>query len=315
MNNFPWCEKYRPSDFNNIIFDDNNKKFFDNLLKDNNFPNMLFYGSPGTGKTTTIINIVNQYNKINNINNKYNNKISTIHLNASDERGIDIIRNNIQNFINSSYLFNEGIKYIIFDEVDYMTNNAQQALKCLVQEKNNNIRFCLICNYISKIDKSLKEEFIKVRFNKLPKKNILDLLKNITINENIKINDKVLNNIVNYFDNDVRSMINYLQSNTINKICLLDNTLLENIFYINIDIDKSLNDFIKQIINIEKKCLLYKSYVLKKYIHYILLNKINLLNDNIIEYFEFIIHNNNNSNNLIMNNIKCVYFSIKNIGK
>ena len=228
---------------------------------------MLFYGSPGTGKTTTIINIINQYNKINN-NNIYNKKVSTIHLNASDERGIDIIRNNIQNFINSSYLFNDGIKYIIFDEVDYMTNNAQQALKCLVQEKNNNIRFCLICNYISKIDKSLKEEFIKVRFNKLPKKNILDLLKNITINENVKISDKVLNNIVNYFDNDVRSMINYLQSNTISKIYLLDDTILENIFKINIS--KTVNEFIKCIVNIEKKCLLYKSYILKKYIHYII---------------------------------------------
>ncbi len=77
------------------------------------------------------------------------------HLKASNERGIEIIRNQRNNFVNSKTLFNKGTKFIVLDEVDYMTKNAQQALKYLLQEYRTNKRFCLICNYISKIDFSL----------------------------------------------------------------------------------------------------------------------------------------------------------------
>jgi hypothetical protein len=79
-----------------------------------------------------------------------------IHLNASDERGIDIIRNQINQFVNSKTLFNKGMKFVILDEVDYMTKNAQQALRYLLQNYSSSVRFCLICNYISKIDEGLQ---------------------------------------------------------------------------------------------------------------------------------------------------------------
>ena len=79
-----------------------------------------------------------------------------IHLNASDERGIDIIRNQIHSFVRTMNLFESGFKFVILDEVDYMTRSAQQALKCLIQEYNDNVKYCLICNYISKIDESLQ---------------------------------------------------------------------------------------------------------------------------------------------------------------
>ena len=90
-----------------------------------------------------------------------------IHLNASDERGIDIIRSQINQFVNSKTMFISGMKFVILDEVDYMTKNAQQALKYLIQEsyQNNNIRFCLICNYLCKIDEGLQNELIKCKFN------------------------------------------------------------------------------------------------------------------------------------------------------
>ena len=155
INSTTWTEKYRPSTFNKIILDDTNKILFNSILSTGYFPNMLFYGPPGTGKTTTIINLINNYQE------KYNmrSKALIIHLNASDERGIDIIRNNILNFVNSDILFTEGIKFVILDEVDYMTKIAQQALKCLIQSNNSNVRYCLICNYISRIDYSLQYFF------------------------------------------------------------------------------------------------------------------------------------------------------------
>merc|ERR1711968_119418 len=92
----PWIEKYRPTKFDDIVLDPLNKKLLENIVKQNSFPNLLFYGPPGTGKTTTIINLINRYQEINNYTHK---KGYTIHLNASDDRGIDIIRNQIKTFV------------------------------------------------------------------------------------------------------------------------------------------------------------------------------------------------------------------------
>ena len=125
----PWVEKYRPNNFDDIVLDKYNKIIFNNILKKNYIPNILLFGPPGTGKTTTIINLINKFQH----NNNQQNKGLMIHLNASDERGIDIIRNQINNFVNSKTLFNQGTKFIILDEVDYMTKNAQFALKYLLQ--------------------------------------------------------------------------------------------------------------------------------------------------------------------------------------
>ena len=137
----PWVEKYRPTDFQNIVLNVENKTIFKNIFLKNYMPNLLLYGPPGTGKTTTIINLINEYQR----NNNQENKGLMIHLNASDERGIDIIRNQINNFVNSKTMFSNGIKFVILDEIDYMTKNAQQALKYLLQEYQENIRFCLLC--------------------------------------------------------------------------------------------------------------------------------------------------------------------------
>ena len=171
----PWVEKYRPDIFEDIILDNDNRELFKNILERNHFPNLLLHGPPGIGKTTTIINLINKFKKKNN----EESKTLVIHLNASDERGIDIIRNNIYNFVLSDNLFSKGTKFVILDEVDYMTRIAQQALKCLIQEYNKDIRYCLICNYISKIDYSLQYEFVKVRFNKLNEDDIFSYLNKI----------------------------------------------------------------------------------------------------------------------------------------
>lgn len=224
----PWVEKYRPQNFDDIVLDTYNKQILTNLIKTSTFYNVLFYGPPGTGKTTTIINLLKKYQET----HKEKGKDLIIHLNASDERGIEVIRNQIQSFVDSKNLFNVGHKFVILDEVDYMTKNAQQALRYLIDVNKDKVSFCLICNYISKIDISLREEFINIRFNQLPPKKIISFLETIVINENMNVTKKTLENIQKYFGSDIRSMINYLQSNSylnVNNFNLMDETKIAKI--------------------------------------------------------------------------------------
>ena len=206
----PWVEKYRPSCFDEIVLDPMNRMILSNILKTNYFPNLLFYGPPGTGKTTTIINLVNAYQSKLNMRNRG----LMIHLNASDERGIDIIRNQINSFVSTKSMFGNGIKFVILDEVDYMTTNAQIALRYLLTSyTDNNVRFCLICNYVSRIDESLQTEFVRMRFNQLPEADILVFLRKIRDNEKLSLTDSNLVAIQRQFHSDIRSMINYIQTN------------------------------------------------------------------------------------------------------
>ena len=206
----PWVEKYRPHNFDEIVLDPLNRTILKNILDTNYFPNLLFYGPPGTGKTTTIINLVNSYQEKLNLRNKG----FMIHLNASDDRGIEIIRTTINNFVSSKSLFGEGMKFVILDEVDYMTKNAQIALRYLLNSYNTaNVRFCLICNYVSRIDESLQSEFVRMRFNQLPEQEILHFLRKINESEKLGLTDDTLTSIQRQFNSDIRSMINYMQTN------------------------------------------------------------------------------------------------------
>tara|TARA_B100000900_G_C20533452_1_gene697323 strand:+ start:453 stop:1370 length:918 start_codon:yes stop_codon:yes gene_type:complete len=298
----PWVEKYRPDVFEDIILDDNNRELFKNILDRNYFPNLLLHGPPGIGKTTTIINLINKFKKKNN----EESKTLVIHLNASDERGIDIIRNNIYNFVLTDNLFSKGTKFVILDEVDYMTRIAQQALKCLIQEYNKDIRYCLICNYISKIDYSLQYEFVKVRFNKLNEDDIFNYLNKINKKENINMNKNTIKTIIKSYDSDIRSMINYMQSNMHNKINILDDNVYKNLLTINNN--ENINNFNKSLSSLENKYKINKSLILKNYIIYLLNNKLDLLNSVMIEELEYIIHNLENEDLCI----NYIYFCIRN---
>ena len=263
----PWVEKYRPTSFDNIVLSETNKEIFSNILKKNYFPNILLYGPPGTGKTTTIINLINAYQEQNNEKNQG----LMIHLNASDERGIDIIRNNINNFVNSSTLFNTGMKFIILDEVDYMTKNAQQALKYLLGVNSENVRFCLICNYISRIDDSLQNEFMRLRFNQLPEKEIVNFMEMITKSENLNYIREDLMSIQKIYKSDIRSMINYIQSNQNADASkhILDNSLWNNLSS-KLKKGMDLITFKKCIIDISKEYNIEKKNIIKEYLNYII---------------------------------------------
>ena len=283
----PWVEKYRPTNFNDIVLDKYNKIIFNNIIKTNYFPNILLYGPPGTGKTTTIINIINLYQKTNNENNKG----LMIHLNASDERGIDIIRNQINNFVNSKTFFNFGIKFIILDEVDYMTKNAQLALKYLLQEYNKNIRFCLICNYISRIDESLQNEFVRLRFNQLPQNDIISFLDIINKNESLNLSIEQIKSIQNNYKSDIRSMINYMQSN---QVAIINTRVINNNIYYNIiNLIKKQNyeQFNKELFNMSSMYNLDIKNIIKEYFNYIIRHKLNNLSFDLLNLIENIIHN------------------------
>ena len=300
MNNIsiPWTEKYRPTEFEQIVLSDINKKILNNIIKLKIFPNLMFYGPPGTGKTTTIINLIKKYQETHN----EVGKDFIIHLNASDDRGIDIIRNQISQFVNSKTLFKTGLKFVILDEVDYMTKNAQKALCYLLQNYQKNVRFCLICNYISKIDTSLQGEFIHLRFNKLPEKHIISYLKRICSEENIKITNSQIQQIYEMYVYDIRSMINYIQMNQ-NKISkIINDKVLDKLFLYIME-----NSLKKNLNYMNSICITYniESNQLSKKIFSFLLETKKIKNGTLTDFLtdiEVIMHNRTNVDNIIIIN-------------
>jgi len=295
-------ELYRPQSIDNIVLDPLNKQMLKNIIDTSYFPNLLFYGPPGTGKTTTIINLINAYqDKLNK-----RNRDLIIHLNASDERGIDIIRNQINFFVNSNPLFNHGMKFVILDEVDYMTKNAQQALRYLLQNYTSNVRFCLICNYISKIDEGLQNEFIKLRFNQLPRESIISFLDQISVSENLQLSTKTLSGIQKLFKSDIRSMINFMQSNQDmenDALHIMDNevwdTLREKLA--RRESIASISQFIYTLsvnYNIDKK------NIIKDFLDYIIRSHPKYVDSDFLNFVENLMHSPN------QNNKSCMHYSI-----
>ena len=277
--NVPWVEKYRPDNFENIVLSDYKKRIFSNIIsKKSYFPNMIFFGPPGTGKTTTIINIINSFHS----NTK---KPLIIHLNASDDRGIEIIRTHVLQFVSSCGLFQTGLKFIILDEIDNMTRSAQLALKYVIEHTYPlNVRFCLICNYVSKIDISLAQNFLMFRFNTHPVERVYFFLNKILQMEKIQLSEDVLYGIINIYESDIRSMINYIQLNkellnrsviTIPQICVkmkncnkkTEKVLAHFRSFSNMRNQKNI-DLIKEIINVTFLTLLSKNLITCEFVKY-----------------------------------------------
>ena len=226
-----------------------------------------------------------------------------IHLNASDERGIDIIRSQISQFVNSKTLFNKGMKFVILDEVDYMTKNAQQALRYLLQSYSTTVRFCLICNYISRIDEGLQNEFLRLRFNQLPQQDIVKFLSNICEKENLQINEKSLGLIQRLYHSDIRSMINFLQSNqnsASQEIHIIDENVWSKL-YKNLESDTNLEDIQKYIQIISVQFNIDKKNIIKDFLNYIIIHKSTILSTSFLKLIENIMHNQDCNNSCFIN--------------
>jgi replication factor C subunit 3/5 len=283
----PWVELWRPTKIMDIILDPINKDIMNNIIDSGYFPNLLIYGPPGVGKTSSVIALVNEYQEKHN----YKTKSLVIQNNASEDRGVDIIRNQISQFVNSKPLFNEGMKFIILDEADYMTKNAQQALRYLLQEYSSHVRFCLICNYISRIDDGLQNEFLKLRFNQLPEKDIHNFLTHISLKENLNISEEVIVSIQKLYKSDIRSMINYMQTNqdSFNKnFNIINDTVLENIYD---NLTENIQTIMSLIKNISIKYNIDNKNIIKYFVNYIIRNKKELITKELLNFIENIMHN------------------------
>ena len=285
----PWVEKYRPSNFDDIVLDPLNKLMMRNIIKTGHFPNLLFYGPPGTGKTTTIMNLVNEY-QLATMN--HTNSGLMIHLNASDERGIDIIRIQINSFVTTKSLFGTGIKFVILDEVDYMTKNAQMALRHLLNSYNyvqHNVRFCLICNYISRIDEALQTEFVRMRFNQLPVSDINHFITKVNVSEGLNLSADMIESIQKQFNSDIRSMINYMQTNqdiAAHHVIITDAMWNE----ITCDLKTGIGNVHEKINSISRQCNSDRKNMIKSYINYLIRNHPALITSDLLNKVENVMH-------------------------
>ena len=222
--NLPWTEKYRPN-IDDIIGHQTKIATLKSLIKNNELTHLLFYGPSGTGKTSTILACAKEMYGL-----QYKKYI--MELNASDDRGIETVRNHIPTFASRSL---NKTKLIILDEADAMTQDAQKALRRVMEDFSKTTRFCLICNDINKIIPGLISRCSKMNFGNLQTDQIKIRVSQIIQNENIKIDDLAIDKLIS-ITNDLRQILNTLQclhslnqsiitENDINKyLCIPDET-------------------------------------------------------------------------------------------
>ena len=210
--NMPWVEKYRPKIVDNIVKQTEVVKMLTKTLETGHMPNLLFHGPPGIGKTTTILAAVSQMFGPEKIEER------VIELNASDDRGINVVRDTIIAFAkrvigtpDPAYP-SPPFKVIILDEADAMTPEAQAALRKVMEMTTNITRFCFICNYITKIIEPIVSRCMKFRFKPIDETTICKQLKFICEKEKIKIDASVIKNIGKFADGDLRKAIMTLQN-------------------------------------------------------------------------------------------------------
>lgn len=217
LDHTPWVEKYRPKKLADVAAQEHAVKVLTKTLESANLPHMLFYGPPGTGKTSTVLALAKQ------LYGPRLYKLRVLELNASDERGISIVRQKIKNFarLTVSNATAEDLahypcppyKIIVLDEADSMTNDAQAALRRTMENYLGVTRFCLICNYITRIIDPLALRCLKFRFRLLDNANALVRLQYVLDHEGVRVAlPDALNEILAVSGGDLRKAITYLQS-------------------------------------------------------------------------------------------------------
>jgi replication factor C subunit 2/4 len=230
----PWIEKYRPKELNDVIYQDEITLMIQNILNNTtyqncNIPHLIFYGLSGCGKTTVALIIAREIFK-----HKYNDRV--LELNASNERGIKVVREKIKKFAKQAIDTNDTekekippIKLIILDEADAMTDDSQFALRRIIEMYSKTTRFILICNYITKIIEPLSSRCTKFRFKPINLEGLNVIVNKLAKKEKFKIDYNGIKSIYDYTKGDLRKAINIIQQakyldsdniniNTINEI-------------------------------------------------------------------------------------------------
>lgn len=200
----PFIEKYRPDNINDIILNEQNYSIFNYFITNKTLPNLLFFGPPGTGKTSSVLALSKSIYKT-------NYRMMVLELNASDNRNINVVRKIIKEFASTQNLFTTGFKLVILDEVDSMTYDAQFCLRRIMETYSKNVRFCFICNYISKIIPALKSRCSIFKFGKINNSDIKKKIKYILKKENIDLSDQILKEIIKNANKDIRKILNLIQ--------------------------------------------------------------------------------------------------------
>lgn len=204
--NLPWVEKYRPSKLKELIAHEDIISTIGRFMKEDQLPHLLFYGPPGTGKTSTILACARQIYSPKEFGSM------VLELNASDDRGIGIVRGPILSFASTRTIFKSGFKLVILDEADAMTNDAQNALRRVIEKFTENTRFCLICNYLSKIIPALQSRCTRFRFGPLSLAQMMPRLEHVIVEENVNATQDGKDAIVDLAQGDMRKTLNILQS-------------------------------------------------------------------------------------------------------
>ncbi|KAK7921510.1 replication factor C subunit 3 [Apiospora marii] len=212
----PWVEKYRPETLDDVSGHQDILATINKFVDSNRLPHLLLYGPPGTGKTSTILALARR------IYGEQNVRQMVLELNASDDRGIDVVREQIKTFASTKQIFTMGggarasgmasFKLIILDEADAMTNTAQMALRRIMEKYTANTRFCIIANYTHKLSPALLSRCTRFRFSPLKENDIRVLVDKVIVEENVKISADATDALVRLSKGDMRRALNVLQA-------------------------------------------------------------------------------------------------------
>jgi replication factor C subunit 2/4 len=272
-----WVEKYRPNKLDDIVEQNNIINFLKNALITKNIPHLIFFGPSGCGKTSTILALAKELFG----NDHYKERI--IELNASDERGINMIRDKIKIYAKQSVNNLKNAppwKIIILDEADTMTPDSQFALRRIMEQYSKITRFCIICNYHHKIIEPIISRCSLFRFKPINNIDLISKLNNISYIENINCSEIILSKIIDISRGDLRKAINLLQKcyniygdkfnnellDEISGIIPINkfNILIENILKKNMDfVDKYINQLYLDGYSLVNQILLFHNYIIK----------------------------------------------------